>query len=45
MLRWWLAIWLVALFSWPAIATPGQKSREDRSTTVVFFDVSDLPAR
>ncbi len=45
MLRWCLAIWLVALFSWPAIAAPGQKSQEDRSTAVVFFDVSDLPAR
>jgi hypothetical protein len=40
-----LAIWLVTLFSWPATATPDQKSQEDRSTPVVFFDVSDLPAR
>jgi len=44
-LQWCLAIWLVALFSWPAIATPDQKSPEDRSTAAVFFDVSDLPAR
>jgi hypothetical protein len=45
MLQLCLAIWLVALFSWPAFATPGQKSQEDPSTAVVFFDVSDLPAR
>jgi hypothetical protein len=45
MLQWSLAIWLVALSSWPAIATPGQKSPDDRSTAVVFFDVQDLPAR
>ena len=44
-LRWRLAIWLVALFSWPAIATPGQKSPENLSTAVVFFDVLDFPAR
>ncbi len=45
MLQSCLAVWLVALFSWAAIATPGQKSPEDRSTAVVFFDVLDLPAR
>ncbi len=45
MLQTCLAIWLGLLFSWPAIAAPGQKSPELRSTAVIFFDVSDLPAR
>jgi len=40
-----LAIWLAASFSLPVIASPRQQLLQDRSTAIVFFDVSDLPAR
>lgn len=45
MLQSCLTISLVALGSWPVIATPGQNSQASPAKAVVFFDVSDLPAR
>ena len=38
------ALLLAALGSL-VIAAPGQEPRQEQSTTVIFFDVSDLPAR
>src|SRR5437870_8009316 len=38
-------IWLAAFFSSPAIASPCDEQPQDQSFAVVFFDVSDLPAR
>lgn len=38
------ALLLAALGSL-AIAAPGQEPRQEKSTAVIFFDVSDLPAR
>jgi hypothetical protein len=40
-----MVVWLVASFTWPAIAARDQEPPKDQSTAVVFFDVSDLPAR
>jgi hypothetical protein len=40
-----LVLWLAASFTSPAIAAPHQELPQDNSTPVVFFDVSDLPAR
>ena len=40
-----LALWLAASFSSPAIASPRNEQPQDQSIAVVFFDVSDLPAR
>lgn len=41
----YLAIWLAAFFSSPAITCPRNERSQDQSLAVVFFDVSDLPAR
>jgi|SRR6266540_3314617 len=40
-----LVIWFTASFTSPAISAPRQELTPDKSTAVVFFDVSDLPAR
>jgi len=40
-----LITWLAASFSSPAIAAPRNERSQDQSFAVVFFDVSDLPAR
>jgi hypothetical protein len=40
-----LVIWFAASFTSPAISAPRQELTTDNSTAVVFFDVSDLPAR
>lgn len=40
-----VVLWLAASFTSPAIAAPHQELAEDKSIAVVFFDVSDLPAR
>jgi hypothetical protein len=40
-----LVVWLAASFTWPSTAARDQEPPQDRATTVVFFDVSELPAR
>src|ERR1700730_423588 len=45
MLQSCLTISLIALGSLPVIANPGQNSQVAPANAVVFFDVSDLPAR
>jgi hypothetical protein len=40
-----LVIWFTASFTSPAISAPRQELTPDKSTAVIFFDVSDLPAR
>ena len=40
-----VVLWLAGSFTSPAIAAPHQELPQDRSTAVLFFDISDLPAR
>jgi hypothetical protein len=44
-LRAYLAIWLAVSFSSPSIASRRNEPSEDAAIAVVFFDVSELPAR
>ena len=44
-LRAYLAIWLTVSFSPPSIASHCDEPPEEAAIEVVFFDVSDLPAR
>ena len=44
-LRAFLVVWLAASFTWLPAAARDQEPPKDRATPVVFFDVSELPAR